>query len=104
MPNNTFREEITPEEVKAIMDKDHKYSEENDWPWDNSNLPSKVDTLDYLLRGDKEKGYARMLLHLRTGKYVTPEDLKFDHNKRVYFYQWLLDEKVIIQSEQNNEE
>ncbi len=81
-------EEITPEEIDTIRNIDREYSENTDWPWDGTNLPSRVDSLLYIIRGDKEKAYARMLIHLRTGKYCPPEDLKFNEEKRVYYFNY----------------
>lgn len=80
-----MKEEITIDEVRKIMRRDHDHSIKTDWPWDNSNLPSKVDTLSYMPRRDKEIGYIRMILHIRTGTYVLRDDLKFDSDKMTYY-------------------
>lgn len=82
-----MRYDITPEEVDSIMEKDHVFALANpNWARDNIPLPSRINTLSYIAGGNKKKAYARSMLHLRSGEYVSPERMHFDTQKMTYYF------------------
>lgn len=80
---------ITLERVKDAIEQDRRFDRENPlWNYQRKNLPSRVNTLNWIHFSNtgkaREEYYARALMEIECGQYISREAVWFDTNQLLY--------------------